>query len=487
MRRLVLAVGALALMSPAVGQAQFESALLSKIPFNVANPGGKSLAMGGAFTAIADDATAALANPAGLGLLSSIEVGVSLKRFDNQIELATARATATGPNFVVPYPEVRTASFGLSDTRSAVEYAGVVVPISSRFVVALTYAENLGFRADPGEDGYAYVELRDNRSSGGTTRRDYLFEYRELGTVSLTNRLLGFSVAYRLNERFRLGFGITAGRIAFDVAGDAGGQHRIVSRTFISALQTQRITQEIDVRGLDGVALGGIVGIHADVLAQGLLTAGASARFSARRHGTLLVRSTSETSGPVPNECVLGAVPPPAESEVAFGVPADVAVGGASQPLPGLTVAVEGQWIRYSGVSDAPRAVVPYCGIVTGSDLAVKTFADLSRPRDVVVPRLGVEYVAAADRLRLAFRVGWHREPAHGVTANLVARDASAAYDLVDPPYSSAVRKVFDGGRPDDRFSGGIGATFDRRISLDLSFDVGRASRQLSASLFYRF
>ncbi len=199
MRRLALFVALL----PGVLAAQFESALLSKIPFNVTNPGGKSLAMGGAFTAIADDATAAFANPAGLGLLSSVEVGVSLKRFDNQIDLATARATATGSPFNAPYPPVRATSSGLADTQSSVEYAGVVVPISSRFVAAVTYVENLGFRADPGEDGYAYVELRDNRSGGGTTRRDILYEYREYGAVALKNRLLGVSLAYRVSERVR--------------------------------------------------------------------------------------------------------------------------------------------------------------------------------------------------------------------------------------------------------------------------------------------
>ena len=62
--------------------AQLDSALLSKLRFNLTNPGGKSLAMGGAFSAIADDATAALANPAGLGLISSIEIAVSGKRVE---------------------------------------------------------------------------------------------------------------------------------------------------------------------------------------------------------------------------------------------------------------------------------------------------------------------------------------------------------------------------------------------------------------------
>ncbi|HKC24563.1 MAG TPA: hypothetical protein VKF32_07455, partial [Thermoanaerobaculia bacterium] len=85
-------IAAAFIASPA--SAQIESALLSKVSFNLSSPGGKSLAMGGAFTAIADDATAALANPAGLGLLSSVQIGLSGKRFDESIGLVTARSTA---------------------------------------------------------------------------------------------------------------------------------------------------------------------------------------------------------------------------------------------------------------------------------------------------------------------------------------------------------------------------------------------------------
>ena len=72
--RAATALLALAALAAPTASAQLDSALLSKLRFNLTNPGGKSLAMGGAFSAIADDATAALANPAGLGLISSIEV-----------------------------------------------------------------------------------------------------------------------------------------------------------------------------------------------------------------------------------------------------------------------------------------------------------------------------------------------------------------------------------------------------------------------------
>jgi len=46
----------------------------STLEFSFSNPGARSLGLGGAFAAIADDATAAFANPAGLVQLVSLEV-----------------------------------------------------------------------------------------------------------------------------------------------------------------------------------------------------------------------------------------------------------------------------------------------------------------------------------------------------------------------------------------------------------------------------
>jgi len=474
MKKLVVV---LLLAAAAPAAAQVESALLSKITFNLTNPGGKSLAMGGAFTAIADDATAAIANPAGLGLLSSVEVGVSGKRSDDVIGLVTARSTATGSNFFVPYPPVRGVNSDISARASGVEFAGVVLPVSRRLVAAVSYAENLRFEGDPGEDGYAYIELRDNRSSG-TTRRDFLYEFREYGAVSLRNRLLGLSAAYRVTDRLRIGAGLTLNRMEFDLLGDAGGPHRIVNRNYSpTTIETKTVTMA--TRGLDQNTLGFVLGLHADLVAGGKLTAGAVYRQTGKATGTF------EIGGDVPKP-LWGQETRPFSARV----PRDAAVGLAARPFPGLTIATEAQWIAYGDFIDRPLPIVSYEGLA-GPLPGLKVgplLAELTPPDDVIVPRIGIEYVASTADLLLAFRLGYHREPARGVTANLSAYDAGGvAYDVNDPPYSESVRTVYDGGKPDDRFTGGLGATVSRRVSFDLAFDVGRFSRVLSASLFYRF
>ncbi|HTS02432.1 MAG TPA: hypothetical protein VMN04_07910 [Thermoanaerobaculia bacterium] len=457
--------------------AQLDSALLSKLRFNLTNPGGKSLAMGGAFSAIADDATAALANPAGLGLISSFEVAVSGKRVDETLALPTARSVATG-GLTAPYPPVATSTVGLDASATSVEFAGVVIPISRRLVAALTYAENLRFEGDAGPGGYQYLELRDNRS-GGTTRRDFLYEYREFGSASLTNRLLAASLAFRVNEGFRIGGGVTLNRASFDLDGDAGGPHRIVSQAYLSPTQQQTLTTTMAVQGVSGTQVGFVAGVHADLISGGSLTFGADYRWTQAAEGTLAI------GGDVPT-ALLGQT----SRAFRFRVPSDASAGLAAHPMPGLTIAAEVQWVRYGEIFDRALPVVSYAGLagpfpgnpVTG------VLADLSPAPNVFVPRLGFEYVAGGPEVRLAFRVGYHREPAHGVKASLAARDASGQpYSITDPPFSDSVAAVFDGGRADDRFTGGLGLTAFRNLSVDLGFDVGRDSRQFAVSLFYRF
>ncbi len=59
-----------AFAAPAASQVQFA------FEFSFSNPGARSLGFGGAFVALADDATAAFANPAGLTQLVEPEVSI---------------------------------------------------------------------------------------------------------------------------------------------------------------------------------------------------------------------------------------------------------------------------------------------------------------------------------------------------------------------------------------------------------------------------
>src|SRR4029077_5217886 len=68
---------------------------LSGVQFNFGNPGARSLGMGGAFLGLADDASAAEANPAGLTILRKPEISVEGRNYQEQQVFSTS---GTYPN-----------------------------------------------------------------------------------------------------------------------------------------------------------------------------------------------------------------------------------------------------------------------------------------------------------------------------------------------------------------------------------------------------
>ena len=72
------------------------------------NPGARSIGLGGAFAAIADDATAAFANPAGLVQILRPEISIELRgtasRFDREIPYDLANGVSGLGFFSFVYP-----------------------------------------------------------------------------------------------------------------------------------------------------------------------------------------------------------------------------------------------------------------------------------------------------------------------------------------------------------------------------------------------
>lgn len=89
----------------------------ARIDLNHSNPGARSLGLGGAFAALADDASAAYSNPAGISLLPRSEVSVEAKFW----------------NFEVPYRQKGQTEgedpFAIStENRNGISFASLVIP-----------------------------------------------------------------------------------------------------------------------------------------------------------------------------------------------------------------------------------------------------------------------------------------------------------------------------------------------------------------------
>ena len=132
MRRLALVALAALVALPVLAQnTDIES--LSGLQFNFGNPGARSLGMGGAFLGLADDASAAEANPAGLTILRKPEVSVEGRNYLQQQVLTTSGT----------YPDLIRTGFGNYSDRVELTFASVVVPVGNYFTIGGYYHEPL--------------------------------------------------------------------------------------------------------------------------------------------------------------------------------------------------------------------------------------------------------------------------------------------------------------------------------------------------------
>src|ERR1700738_2375487 len=102
---------------------------LSGLQFNFGNPGARSLGMGGAFLGLADDASAAEANPAGLTILRKPEVSIEARNYQEQQVFSTSGT----------YPDIQRTAFSHYSQRLDVTFASFVYPIKNNFTIGAYY------------------------------------------------------------------------------------------------------------------------------------------------------------------------------------------------------------------------------------------------------------------------------------------------------------------------------------------------------------
>src|SRR5947209_11379462 len=105
---------------------------LAGLQFNFGNPGARSLGMGGAFLGLADDASAAEANPAGLTILRKPEITLEGRNYQEQ-QVFTTSGT---------FPDLHRTSFSHYSQRMDATFASIVYP-TKHFTIGAYYHEPL--------------------------------------------------------------------------------------------------------------------------------------------------------------------------------------------------------------------------------------------------------------------------------------------------------------------------------------------------------
>ncbi len=398
------------------------------LQFNFSNPGARSLALGGAFTGLADDATAAYANPAGLTILRTQELAFEVRytSFDTPF-------SADGSVSFSPFDDSGVIQRSTSDSIFEPSFASWTYP-GDRFTFSLFYHQLASFEARYSTNPIDVLN---------SVETDLIFGYNTDLDFSVQN--FGGALGYALSDNFSIGMSLAYSEFDFD------------SRT-LRSLEPQSANQQTQ-RGSD------------DDL---VYTLGALWRVSPQWNLGLAYRRGGRFNYTAVNETLPtnAAHPQSVTIQTNFDVPDVLSAGMAFRPSDAWLITLDVNRVYYSNLSD--DVVDLFAGVpVQPSRLTVDDGTEV---------RLGVEYAFLNMEQPLFLRAGVWSDPNHRLRIpNTNLQDC----DGVD--FSSCIdAALFRDGDDETHFSLGLGWAFPN-FQVDFAADFSELVDTYSLSGVYRF
>ena len=435
---LTLLVLAPAALAAAGDKGLVDSETFSGFQFNFNNPGARALGMGGAFVAVADDATAVIANPAGLVILQRPELSAEVKftRFTNSFSaFSNVPQDAPGMNY-------RSRDF--DDSVVTPSFFSFVYP-TERLVVAAFIREQINYKSSFETNG---VFVQD--PTGGV---DCVGVCRVLPTKSeleITSLNFGLGVGLNLEKENPLLPNI-GGSLEFSVG-------RIRSRlqrfNVTSATGPPDFTQILSTEGVDGTDLG--IGFNIGLLWHPAKDLGLGVVY--RRGPRYDMTFTFQPTNP-------NAANPIFSQPFGFKVPDVYAVGASYRFFERLTLAFEATYIQYSQL--VKNFQVPLAD----------AFGKKYRVDDALELHVGAEYIFFVKDIPFAARAGFYTDPDHKIRYTGGSHDFTEAFD----------RALYQAGK--DRYHGtaGIGVVPIPGFQVDFAGNYSKDVREISISTVFRF
>jgi long-chain fatty acid transport protein len=432
---------ALFVLAAAGREAFAQTSLAVPLQFDFINPGAKSLATGGAFVGLADDATATFTNPAGLILISRSEASLEARHTKSETPFLE-RGRLSGLIFNDGTDTIQGPSFGtIVDGNGGLALTSFVyVPRpASRWRVA-------GFRHELARVDQRYLtngtfyKLPDEF----TSRRDSPQEgIRRFGITGY-----GATTAVRLHPQVSVGLGLTAYRFSLDSQFRRFDTDGFLGPPILST-ELGRATQDGEETSL-APNVGVLIGL------TGRVRGGA-----VYRHGPSFTFRTKDGNDP--------------ERFSRFRVPHTFAVGGSVRPLAEATtlvVAAEVTFVNYARLRE---------DFVTDQALAVN-LADRFVLDNGTEVHVGVQYLPTLNYFAPKLRFGVWRDPDHSVKFD----PRTSNVDLLDRAFDERIATALSQGRDLTHVSGGIGFSLSPRVEVNAALDWSSRTRVWSASMVVR-
>ena len=408
---------------------------------DLSNPGARALAIGGAFTSSADDATSVVANPAGLGsivrptLFAEVRPSqaVQYDRFDaGEIDVTSDRDPFIQKDGQSPPPY----------------FASFVFPLGDKFAVAGFYQQLYGSSRSvdrvtgaSAASGPCFETLNPRL---GTLAKAFvpLYAYEDDTTLSRGGLSIGFRATYRL-------------ALGATVYWASESRKTTIRPGWPDGFENVPAASVETSSGKPGFILG----------AQ--LTASEWLRF-----GAVYAHSVKfdDANDAIPDSRVLRRTV----------IPARAGLGVTIAPSPRFAMTLEGTWVQSSSFlsnTDIENAFAG-AGAVGAPQSALRSNWDQS---DTYEARIGLEYSVVQTRTQLfSLRAGfWAESP-----SNLRFTFPQGQDEVVARAANDAIRALFP--NLDDPWlthvTGGLGAVFNKKFQVDVGVDYETHTQRLVAS-----
>ncbi len=427
---MVLSIGS------AFAYAQVDLESFQQLEFNFVPPGARATAMGGTFLGLADDATAAQTNPAGLVVLARPEVAFEFKVLDYGIERLAARDSLS---------TLKPTRFG--ERVASPSFLSVTYPRGPWAVAAFRH-EFLRL-----EDRYT-LDMREVPGWWDPDRGQLGRLFKSEGTLELTGVQYGLAVAVRLG---RVNVGATA---------------RLVQLRVFSSIRRDNCDPIPDLACRQGQTA---LLFDLDDRATGVgLTGGLILRLSRRLQAAAVGELNPRirwTDNQMRAQRADGSVHTLEVTEAAMGVPNRVGVGVTYRLRDTFRLAADVLWVQYSRIVDPDaRVFSTHSATVTPDRFFV---------RDRWEFHGGLEYVVFARRTPVALRAGLFVNPERRIHYRPPASGRDFEADAFDFAYN---------GLPDETnvgVSAGVGTVLRRRLQVDVALSYSKFIRQVATSLVF--
>lgn len=422
------------LLLPGASRAQ-QSVVPLQLSFS--DPGARSMGFGGAFVGLADDATAAIANPAGLAQLIKPEVSIEARHWSYSIPY-----TEGGRLENLPSGHLLDDTNGIR--RSTSEYS-----VNGFSFLSFAYpAGNWTFALFRHELADLEFSAETQGLFSGGTSCCQIREVDQRVASDLEAVSWGLSIAYRINDRVDLGLGVVYNDVSLQTSAT---QYIQDDTTFEGLFGPNSYFPESSVAGessksdsSDWTLSGGFLWRLSESWNLG----------GVYRQGPEIKLDVEAFAG----QAIDLGVPPGGLLFQAFGHPVefpDTYGIGFAYRAPSGRLTVSFQWDH-----------VEYSSIAASLQLDDQTIDDIN------TLHLGAEYVFLDSTPVIALRLGSWFEPDHQVRAT-----------TIDDPYLQA---LLPPGDDDVHISGGLGLA-TKRFQIDFAMDFADRVDTLALSAIYNF